>query len=237
MIITDDKKAEISVVIPCYNEYNRINKCFIELIKFFFKNRDKFIYEILFVDDGSTDDTYERLEYLSEDYQNIRVLTYSGNAGKGYAVRKGILEAKYENVLILDADLSIKPDNILRVFYMHNAYADNPYMIQGKRRFIVEQPFLRQLSGVLFKEYVKLLFKLPVKDTQAPFKILHKIPKADIELLKENGFSYDVELLYKLSQKYSIHETIVDFYDDRESKVTLKKAIKMFFELWKLKFG
>jgi dolichyl-phosphate beta-glucosyltransferase len=236
------KKADISVVIPCYNESKRIENCIIELTKFFFSNKDKFEYELIFVNDGSKDDTYHKIKFLSQSYNNIKVFTYNLNAGKGYAVRRGIKEAKYNNILILDSDLSIKPDALLRVAYMHNLYSDRAFMVQGKRRFIVKQSIIRQITGNMFKWFVKALFQMPFSDSQSPFKVLHNVKKHNLQILisdlKEDGFAYDVELLYACwKNRIMVHEIIVDFYDDRDSKVTIKKAMKMFLELLRIRFS
>lgn len=235
-----NQKIELSVVIPCYNESNRIEKCIIELTKFFFTHKDKFEYELIFVNDGSKDDTYNKIKYLSKNHNYIRVFTYNLNAGKGYAVRRGIKDAKYNNILILDSDLSIKPDALLRVAYMHNLCSDRAFMVQGKRRFIVKQSLMRQITGNMFKWFVRALFQMPFNDTQSPFKVLHNVKKHNFQILlsdlKEDGFAYDVELLYACYKEHiMVHEIIVDFYDDKDSKVTTKKAIKMFFELLRIR--
>lgn len=230
-------KFKLSVVIPCYNESNRIEKTIIELTKFFFTNRAIFTYELIFIDDGSTDDTYEKVNYMSEQYPNIRVLTYNRNAGKGFAVRTGLKEAKYDNILILDADLSVKPNNLLNSILWFNFNDTEPFAVIGERIQVIKQPIYRIFAGLCFRNLVKVLFKLPFNDTQNPYKVLHNIHKDFYNYLKTDGFSYDVELLYKLKQyQIDTYKTRVMYFNDTESKVTIKKAIKMFFELLRIRF-
>jgi len=236
------EKINISVVIPCYNESNRINNCVRELSDFFLSHRDKFNYELIFVDDGSEDNTYEILHISRKVYPFIRIVTYNQNTGKGYAVRRGIEECNYHNILILDCDLSIKPHVLLRIQLLHNLNSERSFIVQGKRRYIVKQPLFRRISGSVFRGLVKFIFQMPFKDSQAPMKFIHNPKNHNFKILfldlKENGFAYDVELLYACwKNKIMVHELLVDFYDNTDSRVTLKKAVKMFFELLRIRFS
>jgi len=230
-------KIGLSVVIPCYNEQNRLQQTVIELVKFFFRNRETFDYEIIFVDDGSKDNTLSILIDFEKRFSHVKWRSYTENKGKGYAVRQGLLSAKYENVLILDADLSVKPDNLLRIMQMYSPFADTTYIVIGKRIQVLPQPLYRQVVGWGFRGLVYLFFQSPFQDSQCPFTFLHKVQKQFASELKIDGFAYDVELIHKAQKsRIPIYETAVQYFNDAESKVTLKKAIKMFFELLRIRF-
>lgn len=226
----------ISVMIPCYNEEKIIKKTMDDLVDFFEKNNKKiFDYELIFVDDGSKDKTFD---ILTDNHLNrkIRIISYYSNRGKGYAVRKGLSSAKFNTILILDADLSVRPEEIFKVKNFIKGW-DEPFLIIGERRQVIKQPLHRILAGFCFRWLVKALFYWHYNDTQCPYKILNNIPREIYLNLKIDGFSYDVELIKRVNEKYIIHEQEVKYYNKKESKVTIKKTIRMFFDLLKIRFN
>jgi len=225
-------KKKISVVIPCYNEEKVIVNTINTIRRFFFRHRDKFIYELIFVDDGSNDKTTHLLNVETYDKRNEKLIRYIKNRGKGYAVRTGLLNAKYDTILILDADLSVKIDNLLKVTLWDNAVI----LSISKRIQVEKQPFYRIFAGFCFRWLVKIMFLMPYSDTQCPLKVLHNIPKKFINELKIDGFSYDVELIHKARQQsIPISEYEVEYFNNEDSSVTLKKTIKMFLELLRIR--
>lgn len=107
---------KLSLIVPCYNEqdnveefYNQVNKVFCNRIE---------DYEFVFVDDGSSDDTYNKLVQLYNTHQqsNIQVLSFSRNFGKESAIYAGLSNAKGELACIIDADLQQRPEVVLQMF-------------------------------------------------------------------------------------------------------------------------
>jgi len=226
----------ISVVIPCYNEEKIIKKTMDDLVNFFEKNKKKiFDYELIFVDDGSTDETFN---ILTENHLNrkIVVISYYDNHGKGDAVRSGLIKTKFDTILILDADLSVKPDEIMKNIFTIKT-ARKPLMIIGKRIQVVKQPLHRILAGFCYRWLVKIMFQWKYDDTQCCYKVLVNIPEDIFYSLSTKGFSYDVELIKAIRDaRYPIVQQEVKYYNNDDSKVTLKKTIKMFFELLRIRF-
>lgn len=210
----------ISIVIPCYNEAKRLVST-IETIKQTFKGKK---YELIIVDDGSTDTTKQYLELM-----RINHISYIPNMGKGYAVYRGLLEAKHRTIFIVDADLSVHPEEYIEL-------KKPRYMIIGKRYQVKKQPLLRRFVGFGFRNLVRIMFLWSYKDTQCPYKILCNIPKKLIKRMSVSGFAYDVELI-QIMRKANIPvlEYPVRYFDDPKSTVTFKKARKMLWDLIKIR--
>src|SRR5919106_1018605 len=109
---TYPQMARVSVIIPVFNQQDKVAyslRRITQVVKSYFKD-----YELIVVNDGSTDDTLTTLKYLAltDQQQHLRILSYTPNRGKGYAVRQGILHSRGEVVMFLDGDLDISPDLI-----------------------------------------------------------------------------------------------------------------------------
>lgn len=110
---------DLSIVVPCYNEEGNV-ELFYEEVKKVFKGK-KIKYEIVFVNDGSSDNTLDRLtNIVDQKKQNIKVINFSRNFGKEAAMYAGLKEAEGELVTIIDADLQQRPELILRMIDILN---------------------------------------------------------------------------------------------------------------------
>lgn len=226
-------KVPLSIVIPAFNEEKRLQKT-INLIQ-----SCKLIepVEIIVVDDGSRDKTYDVLLELKEKFNNLKILKNEKNEGKGSALKKGILSSREDvsYLLITDADLSTPIEEVQRFFPFLKDYA---ILIGSRgldRSFIKKrQPFYRERMGIIFNKIVQFLFLPGIYDTQCGFK-LFKTPVAK-EIFKEikiKGFTYDVEVLILSRIKgFKFKEIPVEWYHEEESKVKISKApFLMFLEL------
>lgn len=110
---------DLSIVVPCYNEEGNV-ELFYEEVQKVFKGK-KIKYEIVFVNDGSSDNTLDRLtNIVDQKKQNIKVINFSRNFGKEAAMYAGLKEAEGELVTIIDADLQQRPELILRMIDILN---------------------------------------------------------------------------------------------------------------------
>lgn len=110
---------DLSIVVPCYNEEGNVG-LFYEEVQRVFKGK-KIKYEIVFVNDGSSDNTLNRLtDIVNQKKQNIKVINFSRNFGKEAAMYAGLKEAEGELVTIIDADLQQRPELILRMIDILN---------------------------------------------------------------------------------------------------------------------
>jgi len=230
----------ISVIVPCYNEMVQLPKT-IDLLTTFLE--EHFVeFELIIVNDGSTDQTEKLMESISTIDNNrnaLNYISYDINKGKGYAVRCGLYQAKYDLKMILDCDLSVEANNILKTLDMNkqNIACHRPFAVIGQRIQKIKQPKHRIFLGRCFRQLVKSFIGINFRDSQAPFKILYCVNQLCITELSINGFAYDVELIKMLKEKgIFIQLQKVDYFNDDNSKVTFLKTVRMGFDLIKISF-
>ena len=208
-----------SVVIPAFNEARRLPP-FLDTVVGFFEGRDE-PYEVIVVDDGSTDGTSRIVE--ARQFPAVRVLKLGRNAGKGAAVRAGMLAARGAYRLFADADGATPIDELKRIEPLLVAGAD---VVVGSRVLVdpgvsVTARRHRVAVGRVFNWLVARVGLQGVADSQCGFKAF-TAPVASrlFEALSTRGFGFDVELLM-LAQAAGcrIVEVPVNWADQAESKV------------------
>ncbi len=234
----DNSNFLLSLVIPCYNESKRIDMMLAGLADF--EEKWKGDYEVIIVDDGSKDDTSEKIkEAIGSKYdflrERITIEKMPANGGKGSALKKGVSMAKGDYILTLDADMSTKPTELLnwqkkdkRVLSSTDTiYIGSRKHSEGK----VEALQSRKFIGGIFNGVVQLFTTLRLKDTQCGFKLY---PRTAANLLfgnmQSSGWSHDVELLYQADlNDYKIEEMPIYWVNQPESKVNVVKDSFMMF--------
>ncbi len=227
----------ISIVIPCYNEEKRIINTLKKTIKYL--ENKKYNYEIIIVDDFSKDNTIKIIDNLKN--KKIKILQNEKNYGKGYSIKKGMLNAKYPLVLFMDADLATPIEELDKFTKEIKNY---DILIASRKlnnsNISKKQPFYRQILGKIFLNIVKLFAIKEFKDTQCGFKLFKKDVAKDIfELQTINRFAFDVEILYiALKKNYKIKELPVKWIDQKGSTVNpVKDSISMLKDLLKIRFN
>jgi len=217
---------ELSIIIPAYNEAKIIGKTIDEIKAFCEKYY--FDYEIIVVDDGSDDNTSEII--LNKGAILIR---HENNKGKGYTMRSGLRYARFKTILFLDADLSV---NIKELFKFNYLWLKSRQIIKGQRIQMESQPIYRLLLGKIWKILVFLKIGI-YKDTQCPFLILNgKLAKYCLEINIIDGFAYDIGFIRQANKgRIPITWVDVEYYNQKDSKVTFRKIVRMFLDLIKLK--
>lgn len=120
----------ISIVVPCYNEEEILKMFYEDLISVINKIENEYKYEIIFVNDGSKDNTLEILKKLREDNKNIKIISFSRNFGKEAAIYAGLSNSIGDLVVLMDSDLQHPPITILEML----KEIDNGYdMVATKR--------------------------------------------------------------------------------------------------------
>ena len=187
---------QLSIVIPSFNEELRLPHS-LELIAAYV-NASKRGTEVLVVDDGSTDRTAEVAASFSGRIANLRVLKNGENRGKGYSVRHGMVEARGENVLFTDADLSApieEADQLLSAL-QHYDVAIGSRAMNRKLIEVHESPF-REFAGIIFNRIVRIVLWLPFVDTQCGFKAFRRERcRVIFQQQRIERFGFDPELLY-----------------------------------------
>ena len=227
----------LSVVIPAYNEAERLPPT-LARVNAYLSGRG-LDYEIVVVDDGSTDRTAERTLALREP--RLVVLVHHPNRGKGYAVRRGLLSARGERRLVTDADLSTPIEDLVRLEAALDGGAD---VAIGSRAVAganveVRQPWYREAMGRLFNRLVRGLVLPGLYDTQCGFKLFTAAAaEAAFRPARLDGFSFDVEALYVARRRgLRIAEVPVTWRNDAASRVGLLRGGLAFLDLLRIRAG
>ena len=230
----------LSIVFPAYNENQRLKDCFDDIKKFNQTTSIKKI-EYIFVDDGSTDFTSNKIRKFIKDKDDgiYKLIKLKNNIGKGGALSKGVINTKYKWVLTLDTDISVSLLEIER--WNKNNFIKNRSIYFGSRNLKKSKlkfRLHRKLIGFLFILICRLLFNIKIHDTQCGFKLYEKkIAKKIFHRMKEKRFAHDIEivLLAKL-YKVKIVELPVTWVHKSDSKLDLvKDSFDMFVSLLKIK--
>jgi len=186
------------VVIPAFNEA-KVIKNTVEEVRVFLKNNFN-NFEIIVVDDKSTDSTLEMLNNI----EGIKVLRNLRNHGKGYTVAKGIKEAKGELLLFMDADNSTKISE-LKNFIPAMKNFDLLIASRGLEdsNLKIRQDGVKAFLGRIGNLVSRLLIDKDIKDTQCGFKLCSSKVKWLYEKLTIDGFAFDFELIF-LAKKYKL---------------------------------
>ncbi|MEK6647254.1 MAG: glycosyltransferase [Candidatus Firestonebacteria bacterium] len=225
-------KGLISVVIPSYNEGSHIYKNIREIQRTFDEFGCK--YELIVVNDGSSDDTYEEALKAAKGYNNIVVKTHRKNYGKGRTLKMGCRFAKGDLILFLDADLDLHPGQVPVLFDMMKL-RDVDVVIGSKRHpdSDVNYPWHRDIISMVYYFVIKMLFGLPVRDTQTGIKLFKKeVIKHIFPRLLVKRYAYDLELLVMAHRfGYKIMEAPVTLHFQRDfGRITLKDMFRTWMD-------
>ncbi|MBM3233788.1 glycosyltransferase [Candidatus Pacearchaeota archaeon] len=223
-----------SIVLPAYNEQKRIGIFLEELILFCRKKLKDF--EIIIVNDGSTDNT---LDVLKKYRKKIKIISYSINKGKGYAVKTGMLAAKGDKIVFLDSDGAYPPENILKIFSALENYDVAAGTKRSKdSRWYSSEPFLRKLMSFVYNAFIIMLFRERIWDAGCGIKGFRKNAARYLASnLISAGWTFDVELMVRAyRKKYKIKRIPVSLYSVKGSKLKIVDPLKMTLNIIKLKY-
>jgi len=227
----------LSVVVPCYNEEKRLPETLKKIREFL--NQQSYGWEVIVVDDGSKDNTHKVTEELIKDWDNFKVISYQPNRGKGFAVKTGMLAARGDWRLLMDADNSTDLSEIEKLM----KHKDDFEVIIGSRyldksSIKVKQPLMRRIVSRFGNILVRVILGIKSVDTQCGFKMISSVATEKIFPLQTiDRWGFDMEILAIAIRKgYKIKEVAVDWYDDDRSTVKKSAAWKTLKELFEIKW-
>lgn len=230
-------KPYLSVIIPAYNEAKRLPLTLIDIDKHL-KNAD-FSYEIIVVDNNSTDATPAVVERFSHLIENLKLIECR-ISGKGAAVKKGMLEAKGEIRIFTDADNSTSIDQFNK---MIPYFKENYQAVIGSRdikgaKMVPPQAWHKRIAGNLGNLFIQFMLLPGIWDTQCGFKAFTEEAAEKIfPLIKISRWGFDVEIL-ALAKKfgYKIKEIPVVWVNSPFSNVKASAYIQVLLEVVKIKW-
>ena len=203
---------KISVIIPCYNEEHTILK----VIKSVHESLNRYEYEIILVDDGSTDNTKELLEEYSRSDEKVEVIYHDINSGKGASLRTGFKAAIGDVVIIQDADLEYDPSEYSKLFKpIQDGKADVVYGSRFKSGDAMRVLYFWHKMGNLFLTgFSNMLTNLNLTDMESCYKVFRK-EVLDQITIEENRFGFEPEITAKISKirpRIRIYEVGISYH-------------------------
>jgi dolichyl-phosphate beta-glucosyltransferase len=240
--VTPDKISagsppQLSIVIPAYNEEKRLDRTLARIREYLATAQPpRPNTEIIVVNDGSTDATAEVTRRWMQEMPFLRLVENPGNRGKGYSVRHGMLEAHGNVALFTDADLSSpieESQKLLAAIAAGNDVAIGSRAVD-RSLIAVHQSRFRELAGMIFNGFVRLITGLRFHDTQCGFKaFMRERSRIVFEQQRIEGFGFDPEILF-LAQRHGLRSAEVPVrwaHDDATRVRVFSDSLKMFGDL------
>lgn len=227
----------LSIVIPCYNEEERIGSTISSLKKFAQKWTSDL--EFIFVNDGSSDNSSNTIQ-KSLDKNNLNeqatLIELDKNRGKGYALKKGVEQAGQEWILTMDADNAVKANTLFKWLKSTDGPLDENTIYIASRELEqskVSNTFFRRVAGLIYNAIIQWFTAINFKDSQCGFKLYHRTVARDLfGHLTSFGWAHDVELLDRAMMcDVKVQSMPVQWKNVEGSKINMfSDSLKMFFQ-------
>lgn len=195
---------KISIVVPCYNEEKNINNFYEEIIKTLEKVKENYSYEIIFVNDGSNDETEIEVKKIRKTDKNVILISFSRNFGKEAAIYAGLNNATGDLVALIDADLQHPPITILEMIKGINEGYD---VVATKRKNRKGEPVIKSAFSKLFYKMMRMF--IPIEKNVQDFRLMKKeVVDAILSLKEYNRFSKGIFTWVGFNIKYIEIENI-----------------------------
>lgn len=233
--------GKASLVVPAFDERGRIERAIAEIAAWRRGNPGGWEWEVIVVDDGSSDGTGEAARAAAaRENLVIELLRHPKNRGKGAAIRTGVLASTGDPLLVSDTDLSTPLGEWVKLaerLPTHPVTIGSRALDEGlvRRR----QPFYRQFMGKTFNAFVRLIAVPGIRDTQCGFKLFRGDVARDLfRRARIDRFAYDVEILYLARREgIAIAEVPVLWFNSPESKVSVvRDSLRMLRDLVRIRW-
>ena len=225
----------LSVVMPLYNEGALITSNVVQTLGAL---RMLGPFEIILVNDGSSDNSGEEMARLAGEYPGEVISVQLPRSGKGEALRRGAQAARGEFVVFIDADLDLPPEQIL--FFVAIQRVKKADAVIGSKMHpdsTVDYPPVRRVYSLGYYVLVKFLFGLPVRDTQTGLKLVRReLLLRALEKTECTGFTLDLELLVRLVQlgAVMVEAPVVVQHSMKFGGIGLPVVWQIFRDTWKV---
>lgn len=218
-----------SVIFPAYNEEGNIRACVSNAHNTL--NRILRSFEIIIVNDGSTDSTAKICHELQNEFDKVKVISKKKNEGYGYALRDGIKSASFDLVFFSDADMQFDMRELSGLL----EYIDDYEAVVGYREKRSD-PVLRKITAAIYGMIARRIFKVSVKDINCAFKLFHKRIFDKVQITSKD-YVVNLEIFVKMHKLgLRVKEVPVSHFRRMQgkSKVRLWDIIRTVKGIWRL---
>lgn len=190
---------KVSIIVPVYNEENVLDLFYDETKKVLDQIKNKYDYELIFIDDGSTDNTINILKAKQKADTKINIISFSRNFGKEAGIYAGLSNVTGELALVMDADLQNEPKIIIEMLkYIEEGY-DTVTTIRNRKH----EPKIKSLFAKIFYNFMKETKNIKLQEGAQDFRMMTKqVVKAILELKEYNRFSKGIFSWVGFKTKY-----------------------------------
>jgi len=227
----DKSNFKLSILIPCYNEVNTIDKI-VQKVLDSIKENNLTHFEVIIVDDFSNDGTLKKLENLKDN--NIKIFYHNCNLGKGAALQTGIKNVSGDIIIIQDADLEYDPfdyEKLLLPFFETGADVVYGSRFLGGGKYVRIHFFWHYLANKIITFVCNMFTNLNLTDVETGYKVFKTSCLKNVKL-KEKSFSFEPEITIKLAKKKFKFFEVPISYNGRSynegKKIGLKDAFIAF---------
>lgn len=178
---------KLSIVVPCYNEENVIETFYNKLMEITAKISDKYDYEVIFVDDGSKDETFSKMKSLRAKNNKIKIISFSRNFGKEAGIHAGLSNSTGELTVVMDADLQHPPEILLDMIkYLEEGYDT----VATRRRNRKGEPIFKSFCARMFYKLINNFMEVKLEEGAQDFRMMKRnVVDAILSLDEYNRFS------------------------------------------------
>ena len=232
-----NNKFKISIIVPCYNEKDTINL----IIDKIYKSKLE-IYEVILIDDNSSDGSKKIVDNFKNNYFNLKVIFHDRNFGKGRAIKNGILKSTGDIILIQDADLEYDPDDYEKLILPFLKYDAD--VVYGSRFIGGDGPkrlhfFWHTIANKFLTTLTNIFTNLNMTDMETGYKVFKK-KYIEPEKLEQDSFGIEPELTIKLAKKKVKFFEVPVSYNGRSyeqgKKISIKDAFVAIYCILKYSF-
>lgn len=178
---------KLSIVVPCYNEENVIETFYNKLMEITEKISDNYDYEVIFVNDGSKDETFSKMKNLREKNDKIKIISFSRNFGKEAGIHAGLSNSTGELTVVMDADLQHPPEIILEMLkYIEEGYDT----VATRRKNRKGEPVFKSFCARMFYKLINNFMEVKLEEGAQDFRMMKRnVVDAILSLDEYNRFS------------------------------------------------
>lgn len=200
-------KKTISIVVPCYNEQESVSIFYKEIVKLFENNLTDYNYELIYINDGSKDNTLKEILKISEGDENVKYISFSRNFGKESALYAGLENATGDYIAVMDVDLQDPPEMIID---MVKGIEEDGYDVVGCRRTSRKgEPPIRSFFAKQFYKIINKITDTEIVDGARDFRLMtRQVVNSILDVSEYNRFSKGIFSWVGYNTKYLEYENV-----------------------------